>query len=71
VVPVLFGDGVRLFDDHVAAAPADLALTRVVASPASPICATSSRAERARRPGISAAAAVATTSAVAPIANAA
>jgi dihydrofolate reductase len=33
VVPVLFGDGVRLFDDHVAALPRDLQLTRVVESP--------------------------------------
>jgi dihydrofolate reductase len=33
VVPVLFGDGVRLFDDHVASPPGDLQLTRVVESP--------------------------------------
>jgi hypothetical protein len=30
---VLFGDGVRLFDDHVAAPPGELELTRVVESP--------------------------------------
>jgi dihydrofolate reductase len=33
VVPLLFGDGVRLFDDHVAALPGELELTRVAESP--------------------------------------
>jgi dihydrofolate reductase len=33
VVPVLLGDGVRLFDDHLADAPGELERTRVVESP--------------------------------------
>jgi dihydrofolate reductase len=33
VVPVLLGDGVRLFEDHVADAPGELERTRVVESP--------------------------------------
>lgn len=34
VVPVLLGDGVRLFEGHVASAPGDVERTRVVESPA-------------------------------------
>jgi dihydrofolate reductase len=33
VVPILLGDGVRLFSDHVGTAPASLERTRVVESP--------------------------------------
>jgi dihydrofolate reductase len=33
VVPVLLGDGVRLFDDHLTGAPGELESTRVVESP--------------------------------------
>ena len=33
VVPVLLGDGVRLFEDHVAGAPGDLECIRVLESP--------------------------------------
>jgi dihydrofolate reductase len=33
VVPIFLGDGARLFDDHVAQAPDQLKLTRVVESP--------------------------------------
>jgi dihydrofolate reductase len=33
VVPVLLGDGVRLFEDHLASAPGELECTRVIESP--------------------------------------
>ena len=33
VVPVLLGDGVRLFDDHLTGAPSELESTRVIESP--------------------------------------
>ena len=33
VVPVLLGDGVRLFENHVASTPGELECTRVIESP--------------------------------------